>query len=406
MQSFLMKLSFVEPGGFISQLDEFAVLFSAMLLILFYKNFVSLNIQLRKPLLYFSSYFFIALISSLFGVVVLQQFLLQFSLDLKPFIVIMVSLVFFDQVSLERFERLIKVVLLINIPFVAWQIFFSESYDSIFANGSHFGIVYTSDGNEYSRAAGAFWFTGIYALFSALSTGYFLSKLVIDRKLSVEDRFYLFVSIILLLLSLSRGEIVACIVSSILMYFVHSRQRYIKNISFIVVLLLFIVVLIFSSVILERWLIEIGFISSSIDLAPRAIFMQAAIDISKDYFPLGAGLGSFGGKAAVDYDSIFFYKYLISHEWYFKYGFFLTDTFWPKIIAETGLLGSIFYLVGLFYFLHMCTIKSNLYSAYSFFAIVFIIINSLSSPVLNDSFSIAFVFILFNGVFVAKSKST
>ncbi|OBP14290.1 hypothetical protein A5320_10875 [Rheinheimera sp. SA_1] len=392
-----MKLSFIEPGGWVAQIDELAVLSSVLFFLLFHKMLIYRIKSLRQPFMMFGAYLLISIVSSIFGVVVLNQFLLQFSLDLKPFIIIVLLCLCYDDFAVTRFEKLIKAIILINVPFVLWQFLFSNSYDVIFANGSHFGLVYGADGSEYSRAAGAFWFTGIYAVFCSLAIGFFASKLMIEKKLIAADWGFFFTAILLLFVSLSRGEIVSCLISCVAVYFFYSGTRYVKPITLIAVLAVLIVVLILSSAEIEKWLVELGLISGSIDLAPRAIFMQSALDISTDYFPFGAGLGSFGGRAAVDYDSVFFYKYLISHEWYFNFGFFLTDTFWPKVIAESGYIGTFLYFFGFLFFLRKATERKNLSSVYSLFAIVFILINSLSAPVLNDAFSIAFVFFLFYG---------
>ena len=387
-----------------SLVDEFSILISVCYLLVFF-NTLKFRIRLLKnALLFFAVYFIIAIISSLFGEVVFGQFILQLSLDLKPFIIMALLILCYDNNTVSRFEMFLKYILICNLPFVIWQIISVSTYDEFFSNGSHFGLVYTADGGEYSRAAGAFWFTGIYALFCSLSVGYFFSKILTVKESNNTDWFFLFLSTGLLTLSLSRGEIFSCIVSCILIYLIYSKNFIFKKINLVGLLSAFFIVLVVFSAELERWMVELGFLTGTIDLAPRAIFMQSALSISGEYFPFGAGLGSFGGKAAVDYDSIFFYKYLISHEWYFNYGYFLTDTFWPKVLAETGVFGAIFYLLVFVVLLKIAAQSRSLCAGYTLFALLFMLINSLSAPVLNDSFSMALSFFLFFGIFNRGGK--
>lgn len=400
-----MKLFFIEPGGAISQIDELVALFSVVFFFVFSRTFMLRFVHLRLPIAMFSVYFVVSIISSVFGVVVFNQFLLQLFLDLKPFIIMFLVFLCFDDRAVDRFEYLLKALILINVPFVIWQLGFGGSYDFVFSNGSHFGLIYGADGSEYARAAGVFWFTGGYAVFCALAVGFFVSKFICNKKVNFKELAYLCTALILLTLSLSRGEIFSCLVASLLVYFIYFGSRYIRPITVIGVFSLFVVVLVLYSVDIEKWLVELGVLRGAIDLAPRAIFMQTALDISANFFPLGAGLGAFGGKAAVDYDSFFFYEYLISHEWYFNFGYFLTDTFWPKVLAESGSVGTVFYLMAYLAFIRKAMETKSVSSVYSLFALTFILVNSFSAPVLNDAFSIALVFFLYYGAFEKRNSN-
>ena len=67
-----------------------------------------------------------------------------------------------------------------------------------------------------------------------------------------------------------------------------------------------------------------------------------AIQIFKDYFPIGVGFGKFGSWYARIKYSEHYYNYKMTH----IYGlspsmpFFATDTYWPSIIGETGFIGT------------------------------------------------------------------
>ena len=78
----------------------------------------------------------------------------------------------------------------------------------------------------------------------------------------------------------------------------------------------------------------------------RYALLENSIEIIKDYFPFGVGFGKFGSYYAKVYYSEYYFKYNLNS----VYGlsednpFFATDTFWPAIIGETGILGVIIYI--------------------------------------------------------------
>lgn len=76
----------------------------------------------------------------------------------------------------------------------------------------------------------------------------------------------------------------------------------------------------------------------------RAVLLRNSIFISKEYFPLGAGFGTFGTETAKRYYSPLYYYYNMNlhpalNE---KRGTELTDCYWPAILAETGIMGVFF----------------------------------------------------------------
>ena len=72
---------------------------------------------------------------------------------------------------------------------------------------------------------------------------------------------------------------------------------------------------------------------------------KASIQIFKDYFPLGSGLGTFATNAAAEYYSPLYYKYGLSDVWGLSPDFnvFMADTYYPSL-AEYGILGAFLFL--------------------------------------------------------------
>jgi hypothetical protein len=81
----------------------------------------------------------------------------------------------------------------------------------------------------------------------------------------------------------------------------------------------------------------------------RIALYYGSLDIGRDYFPLGAGLGRYGSwMSRVNYSSL-----------YVEYGLsgirgltptnskYATDTFWPQILGETGAVGVVGYAIFL-----------------------------------------------------------
>lgn len=79
----------------------------------------------------------------------------------------------------------------------------------------------------------------------------------------------------------------------------------------------------------------------------RLAMYYTSVDVARDYFPLGAGLGRYGSwMSRVDYSPLYETYGLDS-----VYGLsrevpsYITDTFWPQILGETGLFGLLAYVV-------------------------------------------------------------
>lgn len=75
----------------------------------------------------------------------------------------------------------------------------------------------------------------------------------------------------------------------------------------------------------------------------RLKLLQDGISIAQNHFPLGAGFGSFGTTVAYESGSAFYYSlgYMTG---YYK-GQPIGDGFWPGVFAESGWIGSIFFII-------------------------------------------------------------
>lgn len=76
-----------------------------------------------------------------------------------------------------------------------------------------------------------------------------------------------------------------------------------------------------------------------------------SINLGAEYFPFGAGFGRFGSAAARSHYSPEYYDLGYPSVWGLgpteETGKFLTDTFWPAVLGEAGILGLLAYLSAL-----------------------------------------------------------
>ncbi len=74
----------------------------------------------------------------------------------------------------------------------------------------------------------------------------------------------------------------------------------------------------------------------STQLSERAILTQQGLAVADKYFPLGAGLGTYGSAGAQKFDLSLFVDMGFNRYWWFRQGMFIVDTYWPSVIAEGG----------------------------------------------------------------------
>lgn len=139
--------------------------------------------------------------------------------------------------------------------------------------------------------------------------------------------------------------------------------------------------------------------------SPRNIMLQDSIELANQYFPLGTGFATFGSTLAAQH-----YSPIYTQLGYEKLDgmqstntSYLTDCFWPEIIAQFGWIGTVVFVivVVLLLILAIRKIKKNVYAGYGMLAImVFMLINSTAESSFFNPTSF-FLFILF-GLFETR----
>lgn len=77
------------------------------------------------------------------------------------------------------------------------------------------------------------------------------------------------------------------------------------------------------------------------ELTPRLFLTLKSVAVASDFFPFGAGGGTFGSAVAKSYYSELYYDLGFSGRWGLTEtdNRFLSDNFWPMVIAQYGVLG-------------------------------------------------------------------
>ncbi|MFZ5521362.1 MAG: hypothetical protein ACOZD0_09165 [Pseudomonadota bacterium] len=77
---------------------------------------------------------------------------------------------------------------------------------------------------------------------------------------------------------------------------------------------------------------------------PRAQIFRGAFEVASREFPLGSGLGTYGGAGAEKFDLSLYDELGFRQYWWYLVEDYLMDTYWPNSIAETGYIGALLLL--------------------------------------------------------------
>lgn len=379
LQSSIRKFSVLNNISVFSFIDELIILGCVPL---FLNNIKDIFKEYSGNSFFYSFIIFILLgvISAVVYKVNPWAVILQVVLNFKW---VIVAIAFSKQVEIisikdrNRFISLFKVVIIISLILGFFKMFFDEFYSEIF-NGEEFEEKIDLYFFQAYRATGLFWHSSQLATFSVVAFLFFYML----QKHSI----FSFLSFLLLLMSMQRQEICAFLLIFLLIPLIRRLIRKTKLKLYISLFALFPLVIVSTILMLVKSGYILNFVDETID--PRIIFTVFGIDIANNSFPLGSGFGTFAGHGAEVFKSQLYDKYIFDMFWWYKEGFYLTDTFWPNIFAETGYIGLGFYYLS-FVSLAYCLIKKCEDNSLPFFLVVFyILMVSITSPNINDALSL------------------
>lgn len=131
----------------------------------------------------------------------------------------------------------------------------------------------------------------------------------------------------------------------------------------------------------------------------RSILLRDSIILAKNCFPLGTGFGTFASNIAATYYSPLYYQlgYTFIQGMSPNYNVFLSDSFWPIVIAQAGFIGLIFFALVVVNLLRLC-FKVVKQDVYAFWSLISIIVYELISSTSESAFfnpSVPSIFFLY-----------
>lgn len=129
------------------------------------------------------------------------------------------------------------------------------------------------------------------------------------------------------------------------------------------------------------------------DTQARANLLRFAIVTACTYFPIGAGFGTYGSNVAAELYSPLYQAYGFNLKWGMSQdeGMFLNDNYWPMIIGQFGVIGTVL-VVGILCLLFksllvQCRKNSSKGAGYTYLSVVLIIGFLLLSSAASKSYS-------------------
>lgn len=119
----------------------------------------------------------------------------------------------------------------------------------------------------------------------------------------------------------------------------------------------------------------------------RSVLLRYGITTAREYWPLGAGFGSYGTAAAKSYWSSLYNKYEFNNYYGMSQenGQFLTDNYWPAIAGEFGFVG-LFLMVLLLAWVYRIIIKETEMCNITRFTALFGIVSLTIASTVSSSF--------------------
>ena len=214
-----------------------------------------------------------------------------------------------------------------------------------------------------------------------------------------KNDFYILLTCAVLFFTL-RGKAIGGLAVYFLVYFFILKQR--KKLRFWHVLLLGAAALVVGWEQFSYYYIDLEGASA------RSALTQTSLVIAKDYFPIGTGFGTYASNTAAENYSPVYFMYGLNYihglsETDMLFG---SDTFWPIIIGQTGVIGTVLYVwVLVMLFRRVLGMKNiNLYAYTSgIFMFAYLMISSTSEPTFCNAISIPLALLL--GFIFAIEKS-
>jgi len=406
LQPFFRKFEFFRYDTFFNLLDEI------MLVILSPIAFKGMQVafnnkNLRMFFLLFLSYVVFGVFSSLYNSNPFLAVIYQLIDSVKFLLVLMIFLgAKLDAVERNKIVYFIKFVLVLSLFLTVFKYISITAYRNVFS-GSLLGLI-NSQGSFIYNSEGAFWHASEVAFFAASAFIFFYFGRWEGHRI-----FWLTLSFLVLILAIQRQELASMLIAIFIYWLVFDASKSKTN-KIIVLFYLFGMASLFILVNLPSIttylfaeIRNLGLDYVEYSEAARIVMLRDSAFIASEYFPLGSGLGSFGGLGAYVANRDLYEELLYNAYYWYREDMFLLDVGWSQVIAEAGWIGFSIYILAIYnlliYFRNQVTTDFGIESKVAFCIFITFLINSITSSNLTSIFFLTLSF--FWIALIGKDKS-
>lgn len=351
------------------------------------------QVWLQVFLLVFGLFMAIAFASTFAGRSHLYGMAYQLISDLKPLLALALGYALCWNARMEKLLWfLVHWFWLPCMAFVAFEWILPSVYYRLFTDGRSIDPL----GLFPSRASGIFEHPAMLAasgaMFALLAVGRALMPGEGESKM--KSWFAVAMNFILIVCAVQRQELAGCILSGLLIYALATPKKIVARMAagtLFGLIALGIFWLSFSQS-LEKEASQWGYGNVGALQQPRAQIFAGAWSLADNYFPLGSGLGTYGGAGAEKFDHSVYDRLGFRNYWWYGKQDFLMDVYWPNSIAETGFFGALLLLLSYFLLLLYAVsraLKEQLLRPRSYWLttagmMAYMIMLSFSSPAFQD----------------------
>jgi len=216
------------------------------------------------------------------------------------------------------------------------------------------------------------------------------------------------------LLTFTKKSIIGFLLSVVLLFTVLLYKKKINWRNYVIILLFFFIISSFHPSIIDMYgSLKRDYITPETNQVARKALYFYSVKIAKDNFPWGKGFGRYGGWISRIYYSPVYEEYNMHRiEGISKEDpIYITDTFWPHVLGEIGVIGFILYLLLVFYVFKDITTKLfhkiteiQLLSFFSFLVFIEAAVESLAMPIFEHPIGIYYVFGITGIAFSLKKR--
>ncbi|MCR5866787.1 hypothetical protein [Aquincola sp. J276] len=268
----------------------------------------------------------------------------QFASDLKPLLLVCLGFAIGWSSGVSRvFGALAKWSWLVIVAVIAVEWALPGIYFNVFAASGSVRGTFDPIGIFPSRAMSVFEHPSIMASYAAFFALYSYAMVGLTDKPKLGWSLLVAAYLSIMVASVQRQELAACLFAMIVMYLLKRREGVPARLigaAIIGVAAAAIFWLVFSDNLLsEAGMWGIGNFHTVEH--PRAQIFVGSLNVARQYWPFGSGLGTYGGAGAEKFDLSFYYDLGFGRYWWFGKQDYLLDTYWPNSLAESGVIGAL-----------------------------------------------------------------